>query len=109
MCQRPCGLQLGIPVGGDDEQRRIRAAPTEVLQQEQRRLIRPVQVLQPQQQRGGARCAGDGEYEVGDALEQAVAGLLGIERGAGRQIRQALADLGEQQRHLDRARAELRL
>jgi hypothetical protein len=87
--QRMSPVHLGVPVAAHHQQPGTLQLPTQEPQQGQRRRIRPVQVVQHQQQRpaGGGR-----PQEAGQAVEQPEAGRLRLGRRRGRQVRQALAD-----------------
>ena len=49
--ERPAGLELGVAVGADDEHGDLRQALRQMLDQEQGRLVGPVEILEDQDQR----------------------------------------------------------
>ena len=53
----PPGIAGGVAAGGQHEQPRFRQLGRELPEQEQRRMVRPLQVLKDNEQVGGARCA----------------------------------------------------
>ncbi len=91
--QRVGPVEVGVPVGGQDEHPQRGDRPQEVAEQEQRRLVGPVEVVEHQDHRVGLR---RGRQQVGDGLEHAVA--LGIGLGPQRlgQAGHPVGQLGEQ-------------
>jgi hypothetical protein len=74
---RPARLELVITVGSDDEHRDLRQALRHVLGEQQRRLVRPVQIFEHEHQRGVARGALD---ELADGAQKVAPLLLGRQR-----------------------------
>ena len=101
--ERAAGLELGVAVGPDDEHRDLRQPLRQVLDQEQRRLVGPVQVLEDEHQRRVARGALD---ELGDAVQQVAALLLGRQRHRLGDVGVADAQLGHELGDLGRVLAE---
>ena len=79
-------VDLIVPVGADDQHRHLRQQRGEVLGQQQRRLVGPVQVLEDEQERLRLRAAG---HELAEAVPQVAPGELG------RQLH-GRGDVGEQ-------------
>ena len=102
--QRMAAVEVGVAVGGQDEHPHRRDRAQEVAQQEQRRLVGPVQVVEHEDDRGVVRAGGQ---QVGDGLEQAVA--LGVGLGLQRlgQAGDPGAELGQQPGELARQGAQL--
>jgi hypothetical protein len=102
--QRMPAVHLGMPVGAEHQ----RAGALEVLahepQRRQRGRVGPVEVVEDQQQRplGGGR-----PEEAGEAVEQPEPGRLRLHRRRCRQLRQALADGGDELGDVGRAGAHL--
>ena len=91
-------LAGGVSIRRDDQHARGRAGPHEVAQEEQRRRVRPVDVLEHEQDRRAP--SGGGEH-VGDRRVQAVALRVGIHSlalggvaGLERERRQQAPELG---------------
>ena len=88
---------LAGPVGAEDPQPRGLGRARQMAQQQQRRAVGPVQVVEHEQQRAAGR---DLAEQPGDGLEQAVAVGLRI-AGLGRpELGQPAAELGDQPRQL---------
>ena len=68
--ERMAPVEVDVAVGADDEQAAAGQPPGEVLQQQQARLVGPVDVVEDEQQRGGLRGV---DQKRGDRLEQPVA------------------------------------
>jgi hypothetical protein len=102
--QRMPAVHLDMPVGAEHE----RAGALQVLahepQRRQRGRVSPVEVVEDQQQRplGGGR-----PEEAGEAVEQPEPGRLRLDRRRCRQVRQALADGGDELGDVGRAGAHL--
>ena len=67
--------ELDVAVGADEQQRASGKLARDELEQEQRSLVRPVQVVQDEHERPGATRS---LQEARDRVEEAKAGLLGI-------------------------------
>ena len=65
--ERMGARQLGVAVGADDEQAHVRELAREVLEKQQRRLVRPVDVVEHDHQR---RALGGGAQEAGVGVEE---------------------------------------
>ena len=70
--------QLHVAVGADQQDARSRQLPRQELHQQQRRLVRPVQVVEDEDQR---LLPGRVLEEVGEAVEEAEARLFGRQLG----------------------------
>ncbi len=97
-------IQLHVPVAAHDEQAARAERARQVLEQEQCRPIRPVEIVEDQEDRVRARGV---EEEGRDALEEPVALLLGSALRRGWEVGQALADLRDQLGHVGCTLAEL--
>jgi hypothetical protein len=97
-------VHLGVPVDPHDQRTGVLQLPAQKAQQGQRRRIRPVQVVQHQQQRpaGGGR-----PQEPGEAVEQPEPGRLRLGRRRRWQARQTLADRGHDLGDVGRAGAHV--
>src|SRR5687768_7906913 len=95
---------IDVPVRPDDVQARILKLAGDELQEQQRRCVRPMQVIEHEQQRLlGCRVAQEGS----DAVEQAEARLLTVDAWERGQIRDRLAQFGNQLSDLRRAWSDL--
>ncbi len=65
--ERMCPRELGIAIRADDEQPRALRLAQQVAQQRQRRLARPVEVVEDEQDRRLGRCRAK---QLGDGVEQ---------------------------------------
>jgi hypothetical protein len=74
------------------------------LQQQQRRVVRPVQIVEHQHQRLGAAGV---LQELGDAVEETEAHLIRLERRRRRQTGETLAHVGDHLGDVGRARSHL--
>ena len=83
--------ELRLAIRAEDQERRLLLALHHVLQEEQRRFVRPVQVFEDEEDRGGPACGGE---ERSDRLEQPIALTIRIAAERGRQPRHALEELG---------------
>ena len=83
--ERMRAREIGLAVGAEQEQRRRPRRAREMAQQDQRRLVGPVQIVEQDQHEGAAR--GVREQRI-DGLEEAPALRLGVE-GRGRRGRAA--------------------
>jgi hypothetical protein len=102
--QRMPTVHLAVPVQAHHQQPRTLQLPAHEPQQGQRRRIRPMQVVQDQQQRPAG---GRGPEEAGQAVEQPEPGRLRLDRWRRRQLRQALTDRGDHLGDVGRASAHL--
>ena len=102
--KRVVAAELDVAVGADDQQAGVGEPAGEEAQQQQRRLVGPVQIVEHDDQRAGARGAAE---ELGDGVEDPEARLLGIHRRELADVAEALADLGHDPRHVRGAGAEL--
>ena len=94
----------GLVVGGDDEHARLAQRAGEEGEQQQRRQVGGVQVVEEHDQRLARRRVAQ---EDRDGVEEREAGLLGLEVAGLGQV-EALAQLGRELGHPARAGAELR-
>ena len=62
--ERPLDIQVDVPVGADEKQRHLRRVLCDVLQQQQRRFIGPVQIIDEEYLRRHARGAFDILHEA---------------------------------------------
>jgi len=97
--QRVGALEFDIPVGPDQQHAVAANASGEVEQQQQRRLVGPVEVVEDRDQRGRPRRT---TQERRHALEQAQAFGLALQSGGLGEIRKALTDLRRERRELGR-------
>ncbi len=105
LLERVLAPELHVAVGPEQEQTRGAELSGQELQEQQRGLVRPVQVVDHEGQRlhpGGVR------QEGGDAVEEPEARLLGLELGGLGKPRQPLAHLGDHLGDVGRARPHLR-
>ena len=77
-----------MAVGADDQQTAVAEFPRHEPQEQERGLVRRVQVVEHQHQRTRGRHA---LQECGDGIEQPEARPLGLERGRRRQIGKQVA------------------
>ncbi len=89
--QRMLAAELHVAIGADHEEPRRTHLARQELQQQERRLIGPLDVVQDEDQR---LRAGGVPQKGGDAVEEPEARLLGLERGRGREVGQPLTHLG---------------
>ena len=97
-------VQLDVAVGGEHQDSITANIAGEVLEEEQRRLVGPVDVVQEENDRLGRGHAAD---EPGHAVEQAQPLGFAFQQGRLWEIREALVHLGNQLRHLGRAAPQL--
>ena len=95
--QRMGPFELDVAVGSDDENPIVPRPAREVLHQKEGRLVGPVEIVENEDERA---LRSDVPDERRDALEQAQAFGLPLERRGLRNVREALADLGDERRHL---------
>ena len=96
---------LGVPVAPDDQDPSVPELRGHEPQQQQRRLIGGVQVIEEQHERLGRR----GAPQVGgDRFEDPEAGAFGGDGGRGGQIRKQLVKLRDDRRQLGAAASHLR-
>jgi hypothetical protein len=91
--QGTSGLETRVAVGPHGEDGELRDPLGHVADQEQRRLVGPVEIFVHEHQRGRARGA---LHELGDTVEQVAALLLGRERDGLRDVRIARPQLGDE-------------
>jgi hypothetical protein len=85
-------LELDVPVGADDHEPGLANAPGQVGEQEEGRLVGPVEVVQHEDEGPDAR----GRYqERGDSLEEPMSFGLALERRQLRQMGKPVAQLGD--------------
>ncbi len=101
--QRMLASQLDVAVGADDQQAARGELPRGEAQQEQARLIRPVQVVEDHHHRAVPRRR---DQEAADRVEDAEAGLLALGVVGGLDV-EALGHLRDELRHVRRPAAEL--
>ncbi len=101
--QRVVAAELDVAVGADDQQARGADLAGHVLEQQQRGLVGPVQVVEEQDHRAVARGR---DQEARDRVEQPEARLLAL-GGPGRLDVEALGDLGHELGDLGGAGAHL--
>jgi hypothetical protein len=102
--QRMLARHLDVAVGADHEQAGRAHLASEELEEKERRLVRPVHVVEHEDERLADR---RGLEEGGDAVEEPEARLLGLERRRRRQVGQSLAHVGHDLRDVGGARAHL--
>ena len=102
--QRLRDLRLGVAERREDEPVRVRCTAGEVAQEQQRRRIRPVGVLDDHDERGAPAHRGE---QVGDRAVQPVALGVRVRRRRHRQPADALGQVREQARQLAAAFAEI--
>ena len=90
--QRMALIHLGVPVAAHHQRTGTLQLPAHEPQQRQRRHIRPVQVVQDQQQRPAR---GRRPQEARQAVEQPESGRLRLQRRRGRKIWNAVMDGGD--------------
>ena len=80
--QRIAGLHFVVPPRGEDQQAALRRDPDNLPQQQQRRRVGPVQILDHQDERPNG---GGGADEIDDGVEEPVPPALAVRTGrAGR-------------------------
>ena len=97
-------VQFHVPVGADDQDAVAPDVAGQVLQQQQRRLVRPVQVVQHQDDRSAA---GRRPQEGDHGLEQPEALGVAVEARQGGDVAELLPDLGHQGGDLGRRGPEV--
>ena len=96
-------VRLGMSVGGDRQQRRVGQRPGDELERQQGRGVGPVQVVEHDDER---LLLGRRRQQRRERVEEAKAGLVGVQLGGSRGFAQRLAELGQQAGDPGRARAE---
>ena len=89
--------ELDVAVAHDDEQRRVRRRADDMSQEQQRRLIGPVQIIDDQQ---GRRSGRDPRQQQRDRLEQPVALRLRVAHRWQRPVPSSAEQGGEQSREV---------
>ena len=102
--ERVMAPELDIPVGADQEQVRPREPAGDEAQQEQRGLVGPMQVVEHDHQRPGARGA---DEEVAERVEEPEARLLGLHVGRLADVAEPVGDLGDDLGYVGGPAAEL--
>ena len=98
--QRVRSIQIAFPVGRDNAEGRLMRRTEQVPQQQQRRPIRPMQILEHEQQRPGV---GDSRDQRRHGLEQPVASSLWMGLGRVRRERDPPAERRHELRQLPHA------
>ena len=105
LAERVAAREIDVAVGADEHDVRLGELPSDELEQEQRALIRPVEVVQDDHEGPGATRF---RQEACHRVEEAEAGLLLVGRAGGHlQLRQPLANVRHELGDLGGARAEL--
>ena len=96
-CQRigqgMLAVEFDVPVGPDQKHGMARGEARQMTQHGDRAAIPPVEIVEYESQR---RALGGGHQELGDRVQQAMALLVGLQRGRLGQTRNSLAQLRDQ-------------
>src|SRR5262249_53770655 len=102
--ERVAPIEIDVAVGPEDDETGLSEAAKEVPEQEERRAICPVQVVEHEDE---WRVGGRVDEQRGDALEESMPFLLRRELHGCRSLRQTLEHLGYELRHFRCTLAEL--